>query len=203
MFSIKESIKYGWAKFKENKEISLLTTLLLLAVGAVSSDKEIHLNNFIFNLAVIIFMVIIRMGYNKIYLKIHDGEATKFSDIFQEYKTFWRYIGVSILVPLTVLGGLILLIVPGLIWLVRFSFAPIIVIDTAMGPIKSMKESYAITKGNFWKLTLFWIVLALLNLAGLILVGVGLLVSVPVSTLAYIYIYRNLTQSKAAVATVV
>lgn len=203
MFSIKESIKYGWAKFKENKEISLFTTLLLLAVGAVGSDKELNLNNFLFNLAVIVFLIIIRIGYNKIYLKIHDGEQTKFSDIFQEYKTFWRYVGVSILVPLTVLGGLILLIVPGLIWLVRFSFAPIIVIDTVMGPIKSMKESYAITKGNFWKLTLFWIVLALLNLAGLIIVGVGLLISVPVSTLAYIYVYRNLTQSKAAVATVV
>jgi len=202
MFSIKESIKYGWTKFKENVELSLLTTLLLLAVGSMSGGKEAHFGSFLFNIGVIVFMIIIRIGYTKIFLRIYDGNKPKFSEIFQEYSMFWRYLGVSILTPLVVLGGLILLIIPGIIWAVRFSFAPVIVIDTKMGPINSMKESYAITKGNFWKLLLFWIVLGLLNLAGLILIGVGLLASIPVSTLAYIYIYRNLTQSRAAVATV-
>jgi len=203
MFSIKESIKYGWTKFKENKEISLLTTLLLVAVGLLSDGKEMHFGSFLFNLAVIIFMIIIRIGYNKIFLRINDGEKPKFTEIFQEYKIFWRYLGVSILVPLTVLGGLILFIIPGLIWLVRFSFAPIIVIDTSVGPINSMKESYAITKGSFWKLVLFWLVIGLINLLGLILMGVGLLVSIPVSTLAYVQIYRTLTKARAGVSTAV
>jgi len=66
-----------------------------------------------------------------------------------------------------------------------------------MGPIASMKESYAITKGRFWKLLGFWIVIGLFNLLGLIPFGIGLLVTVPVSALASIYVYRELSREKA------
>jgi uncharacterized membrane protein len=197
MFSIKESIKYGWNKSKENMELVLFATLLVLAVssliGGLGSRPGISLFGFI----VTIFVIIVRIGYTKIFLKIYDGESPKFVEIFEEYKTFWRYLGVSILMPLTILGGLILLIIPGLIWAVRFSFSPIIVVDTKIGPIASMKESYAITKGNFWKILLFWITIGLVNLLGFICLGIGLLVTVPVSTFASVYVYRTLSKTKA------
>jgi uncharacterized membrane protein len=98
---------------------------------------------------------------------------------------------------LTIIGGLILLIIPGIFWAVRFSFSPIVVIDTKLGPVASMKESWAITKGQFWKILGFWVVIGLFNLAGLIVFGIGLLVTVPVSTLASIYVYRELSRIKA------
>jgi uncharacterized membrane protein len=189
MFSIKESLKYGWQKSKEHLELVLFSTLLILATGSLT---ELGQNSgfghkgglSFFGFIVMIFLIIIRIGYTKIFLKIHDGQVPKFVEIFQEYKTFWRYLGVSILVPLAVLGGLILLIIPGLIWAVRFSFAPIIVIDDKIGPIASMKESYAITKGSFWKILGFWFVIILVNILGFVFFGIGLLVSVPVSMFA-------------------
>lgn len=198
MFSIKESLKQSWAKFKANVWISILTTLLFLALGSLGwKDDEFNMGAFLFGLAVAVFSIIIKIGYTKIFLRINDGESPKFSDIFQEYKTFWRYLGTSVLSFLTVLGGLILLVVPGIIWLIRFSFAPIIVVDTKMGPVASMKESYAITKGNFWKLLGFWMVIGLVNLLGIICLGVGFLVTMPVTILASIYVYRELSKTKA------
>ncbi len=193
MFSIKESIKYGWHKAKEHLEVALFATLLVLAVSFLIGDKRLGL----VNLLATVFLLIVRIGYTKIFLRIYDSENPKFVDIFQEYKTFWRYLGVCILTMLAVLGGLILIIIPGLIWAVRFSFASIIVVDTKMGVVASMKESYAITKGKFWKLLLFWITIGLFNLLGLIFFGVGLLVTVPVSTLASIYVYRELSKARA------
>ncbi len=201
MFSIKDSIKYGWEKFKVNVELSLLTTLLMLAVGSLAGEGRFHFGTFLLGLAIVVFAIIIRIGYTKIFLRIHDGETPKFVEIFQEYRTFWRYLGVSILMPLAVLGGLILLIIPGIIWAVRFSFSFYIVVDTKMGPIVSMKESYAITKGKFWKLLLFWIVIGLVNLLGLIFLGIGLLVSVPITTLASVYVYRELSKARASLIT--
>lgn len=199
MFSIKESIKYGWQKSKEHLEIVFFSTLLILAVCGLIEGVDSYGNSGFSLLTFIasIFMVIIRIGYNKIFLRIHDGETPKFVEIFDEYKIFWKYIGVSILFPLTVLGGLILLVIPGIIWAVRFSFSPLIVIDTRMGPIKAMKESYAITKGSFWKILLFWISVAFVNLLGLILFGIGLLITVPVTTFATVYAYRLLSRQKA------
>lgn len=196
MFSIKESIKYGWAKFKSNISISLLATLLLLGAGSLSLDGH-GIQSFFFNVALGAFLLILRIGYTKIFLKLHDDESVKFTNIFEEYKLFFPYLGVTILTFLAVVGGLILLIIPGIFWAVRFSLSSIIVVDKNIGPIMAMKESYAMTKGLFWKLLGFWIVIALINLAGMVALFVGLLVTVPLSTLATVYVYRAVSQKVA------
>lgn len=194
MFSISESIKYGWAKMKENMQLSLFATLLMVATGILTKMDSL------LSLLLIIFMLIVRIGYTKIFLRMNDGEKPKFSEIFDEYALFWKYLGVSILQGLVILGGLILIIIPGILWAVRFSFSPIILIDTKMGPVKAMKESYAITKGSFWHLLGFWLVIIILNIIGMVLVGIGLLFTVPISMFASIQVYRKLSASKAAVA---
>lgn len=205
MFSIKESVKYGWQKAKEHMEVAFFATLLIVVVSSLSGandTNELNVKLSIFEFILTIFSMIIHIGYTKIFLRIHDGESPKFSDIFREYKTFWRYLGVSILYMLTILGGLILLIIPGIFWAVRFSFAPIIVIDTKSGPVAAMKESYAITRGGFWKILLFWVAMAAFNLLGLIFFAIGLIITIPVSTLASVYVYRRLSAAKAGVAEV-
>jgi uncharacterized membrane protein len=195
MFSIKESIKYGWRKLKTNMEVGLLATLLMSAVGSLPGK------GFFFGLALLVFTIILKIGYTKIFLKIHDGGSPKFVEIFEEYRTFWRYLGTSVLTCLAVLGGLILLIIPGIYWAVRFSFALVIAIDTKMGPVASMKESYALTRGSFWKLVLFYLAIIGLNILGVIALVIGLLITIPVSTLAAIYVYRILSQKKAGLIT--
>lgn len=201
MFSIKESFRYGWQKSKENIKLVLLATIIVLAVGAFAGeigDRDSgQLGSSLLSLLVLIFLIIIEIGYKKIFLKIYDIENPKLSEIFQEYRVFWKYVGVSILTSLAVLGGLVLFIIPGIFWAVRFSFAPFIVIDTKSGSIVAMKESYAITKGSFWKILLFWITVGLLNIAGIIAFGLGLLITVPVTTLACVFIYRTLSKNKA------
>lgn len=200
MFSTKESIKYGWSKFKENINISILTTLLLLGAGSLSMDDR-GMQSFLFNLALSALLLVLRMGYTKIYLKINSGESVKFSDIFQEYNNFFPYLWVTILTFLATVGGLILLIVPGVLWGVRFSLAPIIVVDKKIGPVMAMKESYAMTKGIFWKLFGFWIVIGLINLGGMLALFIGLLVTVPLSTLATTHVYRSLSPKVALLNT--
>lgn len=203
MFSIKQAVKYGWGKFRENVRLSLIATFLLVALGSIIGEKKLHTDTLILGVVLAVVFFILRIGYTKIFLRIYDGEKPEWSDIFKEYKPFWRYLGVSILMPLAVLGGLILLIIPGIILLVRLSFSPIIVIDAQTRPVAAMKESFAITKGFFFKLLLFWVVIGLINMVGVIALGVGLLVSIPVSTLAAIYVYREirtgLTPSSASI----
>src|SRR3989344_757157 len=197
MFSIQESFRSGWQKFKSHIELSLLTTLLLLALGSLVGRGGEHRGAFILGLAMTVFLIILRIGYTKIFLRLHDGESPKFLEIFQEYKPFWKYLGVSILYPLVVFAGLILVIIPGIFWAVRFSLSPIILIDMRVGPIKAMRDSWALTRGKFWKLLGFWIVTAILNVLGFVIFGIGLLVTIPVSTLAAIYVYRELSKRLA------
>lgn len=199
MFSIKESLKYAWYKCKENWKLVFWTTLFVIALESLLGeiDQKDNFGFFILGVIGTILLVIVRIGYTKIFLRIYDGETPKFADIFKEYEYFWRFIGVSILTVLTILGGLILLIIPGLFWAVRFSLSPLIVLDTKIGPVAAMKESYALTKGSFWKLVLFGLTLLGINILGVLALGVGILVSVPLSLMAYVQIYRTLSQKKA------
>ena len=73
-----------------------------------------------------------------------------------------------------------------------FMFATFIVIDRELGPIEAMKESKRLAHGHKWALLGFVLVLALINLLGVLALGVGLLVSIPVSSLAFVHTYRVL-----------
>lgn len=63
---------------------------------------------------------------------------------------FWTYLGMSILSVLGVVLGLILLIVPGVILMIRWSAASGFVIGRREGVIDALGESWRATKGHSW-----------------------------------------------------
>jgi uncharacterized membrane protein len=201
MFSIKQSIKAGWEKFKTNVEVPVLATLFILILGSFGGGGREHFAIFLLTLVVMVISIIVKIGYAKIFLRINDGEKPKFVEIFKEYKLFWKYFGASVLYILMVAVGLILFIIPGIFVAIRFAFSPLIVVDTKIGPIKALKESYAITKGNFWKLLGFWVIMAIFNLIGLIVFGIGLLITMPITTFSAVYVYRELSRERASLIT--
>lgn len=84
-----------------------------------------------------------------------------------------------------------------------FVFSPFAVIDRELGPIEALKESLRITKGHRLMIIGFLIVIALLNILGLIFLIVGILVTAPTTSLALMHLYRTLSasaQSAPAVA---
>ena len=201
IFTIKESLVYGWGKFKENAELSILTTLFVLALGFASPEqmRDYGILGLLSTILIGVLLIIVEIGYRKIFLRMNDGEKPKFKDIFSEYKLFWKYIGLSILVGLVTFIGFILLIIPGIIFALRYSFATFILVDTRSGIRAAMKESGNITKGSKWKLLGFWIVIGILNIVGIMAFGIGLLISIPVTAFASVYVYRALSRAKAAI----
>ncbi len=194
MFTIKDSFKYGWETFKSHLETAILSTILILAVGMLTESKHV------IGLLATVFLIIVQIGYFKIFLRINDGENPVFSDIFKEFKKiFWKYLGLSLLVGFVVGIGTIFLIIPGLILITRLLFSSFILIDTNISITESIKESWAITKGNFWKILLLILSICVANIIGAMLFYVGLLVTVPVSTWALIHAYRKLSQARASI----
>jgi hypothetical protein len=92
-------------------------------------------------------------------------------DIDASYKWGFARFGsvllISILVGLAVLGGFILLIIPGIIFLVMFSVAiPALVVENLRGT-DAMSRSWNLVKGHFWH------ALGLIIVAGIITAVVG------------------------------
>jgi uncharacterized membrane protein len=133
------------------------------------------------------------MGATAFYLAAHDNPDTVDLSALWHPRPFWKYLGASILLGLAVAIGFVLLIVPGVIFALMFLFTTFIVIDYELGPIEAMTESNRITRGHKWQLLGFGIVLTLINLLGVLALVVGLLVSIPVSTLAFAHAYRVLS----------
>ena len=60
------------------------------------------------------------------------------------------------------------------------------------GITASLRESAEMTHGIKWHLLGFFIIILLLNIVGALLLLVGLLVSVPVTMIAYAHVYQKL-----------
>ena len=70
----------------------------------------------------------------------------------------------------------------------------VFIIEDGDNPIDAMKKSWYMTKGFVVELFLFYLLIIGINLLGAIAFGIGLIVSMPVSTLAYAYMYRKIAE---------
>jgi uncharacterized membrane protein len=135
---------------------------------------------------------LLSMGATAFYLAAHDNPATADLSLLWHPRPFWKYLGASILLALAVAIGFVLLIVPGIILGLMFMFTTFVVIERELGPIDAMSESHRLTRGHKWRLFGFVLLLLLINVLGVLALVVGLLVSIPVSTLAFVHAYRVL-----------
>jgi uncharacterized membrane protein len=112
--------------------------------------------------------------------------------LFDAWDCFWRMVGAGILYGLIVLAGIILLIVPGIVWAVKFSLCFYFVIDKGLGPVQALKASSRTTIGVKWPLFGFGLLCGLINLLGLLCLVVGVFVTYPTVLIAHALVYRQL-----------
>lgn len=195
-FSIKEAFSKGWEVFKKNYLILIAVTAINLVItGAPNAWVEkTNSSMFPFDIIVWIIAAFLQIGIITITLKLIDGKEAKIEDLWTNARLIWRYLSVMILYGFIVFIGLILLIVPGIIWAVKYQFAEYLVVDKNMDPMTALRESGKITEGIKLRLILFGFAMVGLMILGAIALGVGIFIAIPVTWIAYAYVYRNLTK---------
>lgn len=128
-------------------------------------------------------------------IRAADGYTVHVSDLFARFRYFFYHFIGQILYFLIVLAGLILLIVPGVIWGLRYSLYPYFIADKKVGPVQALKMSAEATQGAKWDLFKFMLIAILIGLAGVLALAIGLFVAMPVITIAMAAIYRLLSNS--------
>ncbi|MDO8504465.1 MAG: DUF975 family protein [Candidatus Liptonbacteria bacterium] len=197
LFSRREVIRFGWEATKKNFWFFCWVLMIVFVVSGISSfaNKGMEKAPFfagLINLTAVIFGIIIQMGIIKITLKITDGQTPVFDDLFSETKLFWRYAGATLVYAGIVVAGLVLFIVPGIIWGLKFQFYRYLIVDKKMGIMESFRKSAEITTDA--KLDLFLLGLLFLGITaiGVLSFGIGLFVAVPVVMIATAFVYRKL-----------
>jgi hypothetical protein len=144
--------------------------------------------------------IIIAMGMLKIWLKYADGIKGEFRDLFSCAPLFFKYLFGSILYNLIVFSGLVLLVIPGLFFFIKFKFYDYFIVDQGLGPIAALQRSYQATAGNEWELFFFMLLLLGINMLGCLACGIGLLVTLPASMIAMAFVYRKLLAPEESAA---
>ncbi len=204
-FSAEACIRFGWETFKKRPWFFIGAAFLYFVVFALvtSALNEVINQGGILALAGVCarlaFQMLAGMGTISFALKAHDEvEHVSRADLWHP-RPFWKYTGASAAFGLALVIGLILVIVPGIIWGIMFGYAPYLVIDKNMWPIDALKESSRITYGYKWELLLLGVLFILIAILGIICIGVGLLIAYPVLMIANVHALRTLQQKTSAV----
>lgn len=199
-FTIKEALSFGWSKYKEHWKFLVPLCVVIAVFSAFVSYTQpsdgAHTSISILQFLGNIIVAYLSIGIINVMLRMYRGEPIEIKNLFLSWSIFWKSMIGSILVSLTVLAGFALLIVPGLVWWVTYSFYSYFIIEKGVGPVDAMKMSRKITVGERWHILGSFLIAILINLAGAIVIGIGLFVSVPVSMLMLVHIYKKLSEKK-------
>ncbi|HXK39239.1 MAG TPA: hypothetical protein VJ837_00170 [Candidatus Paceibacterota bacterium] len=200
-FSKKEALRFGWNAFTARPWVFLGATVLMMVVSMVfnklTEDGGAALT-FVIAIAGTLIQWWLYLGFTRMTLTAYAGGPVGFGLLFGEsWKTLLQYAIMAIISGILVFVGLVLVIVPGIIIYTMICLAPFLILERELTAIESLKESRRITRGHKMNIFLFVLLLALINIVGALLLGVGLLVSVPVSLLAFVYIFKEMERSVA------
>jgi uncharacterized membrane protein len=67
------------------------------------------------------------------------------------------------------------------------------ILDENVGAIDGIRRSFDVVKTGFGELLLLWLAAVGINIVGALLCGVGLLVTLPVTAIAWAFAWRRLT----------
>jgi uncharacterized membrane protein len=200
-FSSVEALRFGWTKTIAN----LKPLLIIGAVGAFLALLNQALRipddtgglSALLMIAVQVLEVALTLVYIRVALKLHDGEPLDVTRPAGLLSGFFTFLLAYVLYSLIVVGGLVLLIVPGVVWALKFGFAGFLVSDKKLDPIEALRASSRLTDGVKTQLLVFALLLFAVNFLGALALGVGLLVTIPTTFIASAYVFRRL-QVRAA-----
>jgi uncharacterized membrane protein len=204
-FSKKEAIKFGFELTKKNLLFFIGVFIIVAVFSILSSSLKSIVNPqkepllyFVLYFVLFVINLVIGIGLTKIALEFIDGKKPKFSDLLS-YKPAIKYFVASLIQGIITVIGFILLIIPGVIFSLRLYYSCYLIVDKDLSPVEAVKTSWKITRGNTWNLFFFGVLVGLINILGLLCLVVGLFVTVPLTMLASVYVYRKLLlQSEAA-----
>lgn len=199
-FSITEALSFGWNTTRHNFGFLLKVMLVIVGINFVSQIlPNIDPDSMLLLLLVIsgsiaglILQLLIDLGLMAICLKFVDNQTPVLKDLFSLHALLVKFFLASLLVGICVMLGFLLFIIPGVIAALRLSFFGYLIVDQKLDAIAAIKKSWRITQGATGQLFLLALAAVILNILGVLALGIGLLVTIPTTMLASAYVYRKL-----------
>lgn len=162
--------------------------LLMPLVALILSNFLILFLTFLF---LYIFFSSLWLGYTKYSLKVYDDSQASLKDLFPSFAQVIRFVITGWLYGIIIVLGLLLLLLPGIYWAIRFSFFRCAILDENAGIIQSLKSSWHLTRGHSLQLLGLWILVSILYAISGIIPFSGI-ITLPLILMIYVCTYRKL-----------
>jgi len=164
-----ELFSQAWEGLKGQWGISIGFTLLYMALQAVVGTT---------------FGVLIAaplyIGSALFFINVSRKSNPQIEDLFKGFNSYGASLGSNLLVGLIVVGGIILLIIPGIIWGIQYSMVNYIIADDPnCGGNESLVRSRKMMDGHKWKMFEFMLRAIGIILLCFLTLGIGLLWGIP------------------------
>jgi uncharacterized membrane protein len=222
-FSVGAAFGWGWKKFQENLGPLIIATLAIVGVGIVVGILRVAVNvgaqttvdpntgriespgffgaalffGLFLGLVQWIVSLVVSAGITKGSLEIADGRPLELGTMFKGFDIVQVVIA-SVLTGLGVIIGLLLCVLPGIIFAFLTSFTTYFIVDQKQSAVDAIKSSIAFTRQRVGDVILLFLAMFVAFILGACACLVGLLVTIPVAVLAQAYAFRKLNGQAVA-----
>ena len=199
-FKLGEYISRGWEIFKSNAlpfigftlitfvGLGIISALLPPPLGSGSfEDGQVGLGivgNILLNLLI--------PGVYIVAFQIARNRPTDFSDFFKGFNRALPILVLAIVSGLLVGVALLCLILPGIYLGIAYTFALPLLLDKNMDFWPAMETSRKLITKKWFSFFAFGLVLSLINIAGLLLIGIGFFVTFPLTICSTVAAYEDI-----------
>ena len=169
--------------------------LLAIGICALHSIIGSVVGSVGFGLGTLALSGALSFGFNRTMVLIYRGHVPRVETYFDGFKHFLPTLFAFLLVSVIAFVGFILLVIPGIIAIVGLSQTfYILQDDPGMGAEAALQESWRLTwkNGHMWKVFGMGVLSLLIVLGGVLALGVGLLVAVPLVSVMASGLYEEL-----------
>ena len=187
---IKASFARAWELYKAHPFFFSLFMLLIISIqGMVVIYVQAYMIVYSTLLAPPLYA-----GFYLVANKISRGEEVIYPDFFGGFRFWIPTAVISLLTQVLIAIGLIALIIPGIYLAVGYLFAIQMGIFGGIDPWSAMEWSRKLITRNWWRFLGLLLVLVVLNALGLLLAGIGLLFTVPLTFLVLYVVFEEITR---------
>jgi uncharacterized membrane protein len=161
-------IRRGWELLRMRTDYFVLFTLVFFVVSSIP-------------LLDILLIGPLSGGFLLVAHYLASGKQVIFDDFFHGFKHFAGLFLFTIVSFILIFLGFLAFILPGIYLLAGYIFAPFFIVFSRMDFWEAMEASRKLVHRQWFSIFGFLIVLVLINFVGVLLLGIGLLITVPLS----------------------
>jgi uncharacterized membrane protein len=115
-------------------------------------------------------------GMAYVFLKVIRGEPFDIADMFDCFKSnYLNVVLANLLVVAIVIAGIVVFIIPGIIFACKLAFVPYLIMDKKLEVIEAVKTSWNMTRGHAWTIFFIGLLSIPIILLGLIMIFIGVI----------------------------